>query len=341
LAGALVVLLSGCTAAPTPEQETASPIPETSPSPAPSAAQSERPQSVFDIDCAEISETLSAFTGDPADAARETLGFVSAPNWYPGPAQLMAPRAGGVACSYDGEMREDGRETGWSVMIIPRAQSTIDALAAEGYSDQTTECHEGGCVLFARNGDALLSGVIAASGVTPDDSDEVSAFTQVLVDQAAASQEPEFTVAPSPLAGAECTDLLQPEQIGTLWGVEAEVSDQFGGWSVPTEVYIVVNGAALCSYSSNAGSYESDLYVVITDLPAGSWALPHDDARAEITIAGADAAWAGTDAMHEGRPFIDLEVDGDWIRLTGFSQAPERELAAVAETVAENLAVLD
>lgn len=341
LTGVLVMLLAGCTATPPAgsEADTASPTP-VSASPTPTTAQSEKPQSVFDIDCVEISTTLSAFTGQPADAVEETLGLVSGPNWYPGPAQLMASRAGGIACSYDGVMDDVGNQSGWRIMIVPQAQSIIDALGAEGYLDPKTECREGGCALFARNGDALLSGEIVASGVTPDDVDEANAFAQSLVDHAAQSQEMDFTVAPSPLAGAECTDLLPPDQVSSLWGVEAEVDFRFGGWSVPAQVYVVMNGGAFCVYSSDAGSYESDLYVSITDLPAGAWALPHDDAEEEIMIAGADAAWAGTDATYEGRPFIDLDVGGDWVRLTGFSQAPGRDLAAVAEVVAENLAAL-
>lgn len=335
---ALAVLLTGCTAepAPTPEPDTAAPAPSAS-----AAAQYEKPQSAFDIGCAEISAPLSAFTGAPEDAVVEALGFVSGPNWHAGPPQMIAPRAGGVACSYAGEMSDDGTLSGWRVMITPRAQSTVDALTAAGYSDLTTACHEGSCSLFVQSGDALLSGAIVANGITSDDTGEVAAFAQELVERAAQSQKTDAAVVPSALAGAECIDLLSPEQLSSLWDVQAEVQDEFGGWSVESEVYFTVDGGAHCSYTSNAGSYDAEGYASITDLPGGAWALPHEDAQKEIVIDGADGAWVGFDALNEGVPVIDLDINGDWVRLAGSEDGQERDLAAVAAVIAQNVAALD
>ncbi|MGM7698646.1 hypothetical protein [Microbacterium sp. A84] len=337
----LLTLLAGCTGQPTPTPE---PTVSTAPSPSPSATEDplpgSAPVSAFDVDCDQVAAAMDKFVGFGADGVKERIALASAPGWYAGPAEFMTQRAGGTVCAFDAVPSADGAQDSWHVMIVPGAQAIVDAVVAAGYDEMPSECYDGACVLMAREGDALLVGEVSAPALTPDDTMGARVFAQSWVDKAAASQQEEgYEVAHSAIAGAECDQLLSVEQLGALWGVPAHLGGRFGGWGVPAEVYHVVNGGALCLYTDEGG-YESEQYLLLTDLPGGVWAFDILEGRTAITVAGADAAYSGTDEAASPSPIVDILVGDDWIRLTGAVGGSAGDLTAVAEIVAANAAAL-
>lgn len=329
---ALAVVLTGCTG--TPEPDPSSPAPSATPTQVPAEGPDDgSPAGAFEIDCSDIAPAMSEFAGTPADEVVPALGLAGSPGWYPGPAQYLAQRAGGIACSYDGAVDAQGMQHGWSMMILPGAQAIVDALA--WFPEQTSTCDPGSCTLTAREGDALLVGRIDLPEITPDDTDDVRRLAQQWVDKASATQQDEpFVPKASPLAGTGCEALLPPGDLSALWGVDAGVQDQFGGWDAASEAYFVIGGATLCIYSSDPGDYDAEQYLMLTDLPGGTWAFEHPLGRTPVDVAGADAAYRGGDDHSE---FIDILVAEDWVRLTGPVDG-DHDLVAAAAAVAARVA---
>lgn len=274
---------------------------------------------------------MGEFAGFPADQAKERIAITNSSSWYPGPAEFMAQRAGGVVCGYDGD---DGH---WDVMILPNAQTIIDGMALKRMTEEPSQCNEGSCTLMAREGDALLFGGVNAPSLTEDSVSAARLLAQTWVDRASASQdEAGFEVSASAIAGVGCDVLLPADDLNALWGVDAKMQDEFGGWGVPAEVFFVVDGGTFCVYDSDPGGYEGEQYLILTDLPGGAWAFDLLEGRTPTQVAGADAAYEG---HHSGTRFVDILIGADWVRLTFAADAPY-DLVAAAELVAANVASL-
>ncbi|WP_426188425.1 hypothetical protein [Microbacterium sp. TWP3-1-2b2] len=336
----LVALLAGCTGGPV----AADPSPKPSPSPSPSSTAEvppvSEPESVFDIDCADVAVAMNDFVGFGADGVKERMSLASAPNWYPGPAEFMMKRAGGMVCAYDGEQRADGMQDAWEVVIVPDAQRMINSLVSNGYAEQPSECLEGSCTLMARAGDALLVGSVHSAQIASDATEGARALAQTWAENASAGQQEEpFEVVASEVAGADCEQLMASARLGELWGVTTHLTDEFGGWGVPAEVYLVVDGAVICIYG-DGGEYDGVQHLQLTDLPGGAWAFDLIEGRTPITVTGADKAYSGMGGTSTyPAPFIDILVGADWIRLTGTGSSGDLE--PVAEAVAANAAEIE
>lgn len=329
---AAVVLLSGCSASPEPKPEpTASP----SASATPTAEPVVEPEAAFDVTCDDIAAEVSALVGEPEGPVQGRLSLWGSPAWYPGPAQYMFQRPGGIACSSDG-----GDAAGWEITIIPGARLAVDGLVEHGYTDNVTGCDGGICHVMAREGDVLVSGTIRGSSLSAADTARVDAAMLRLAGLASETQR-DIEFSESELAGTTCLQLLRPEELSQAWGVHAElqIGLDFGGWGVPAHIYEIIDEAPLCYYSSAAGDYEADPYLTITGLPGGAWAFDLIEGRTPVEVPGTDAAMSGTDDMlPHARPYLDLLVGSDWIRLTTYDEgAGSRDLTAIAPQIAEYL----
>ncbi|WP_102191638.1 hypothetical protein [Microbacterium aurantiacum] len=331
---AAVLLLSGCSAPPEPKPETtqtAAPSASATPTPAPAV----EPEAAFDVTCDDVTAELRELVGETEASVQERLSLWGAPGWYPGPAQYMFQRPGGIACSSDG-----GDEAGWEITIIPGARLAVDGLVEHGYTDNLTSCDGGICHITAREGDVLVSGSIRGASLSAADTARVDAATLRLAVRASESQR-EVEMQESELAGTTCLQLLRPEELSQAWGIHAElqIGLEFGGWGVPAHIYEVIDEAPLCYYSSAAGDYEADPYLTITGLPGGAWAFDLIEGRTPVDVPGADAAMSGTDDMlPKGRPYLDLLVGSDWIRLTTYEAGEgSRDLTAIAPQIVEYL----
>jgi hypothetical protein len=331
-AAVLLVSLSGCAPSPEPTPTATLAVPDPTPSPTPSEAPASAPESAFDLPCDDVLHEMIGLFGTPAAPVLEHLWVQESPNWYPGPAQYMFQRAGGVICSYD-----DG-EVAWQVTAIPGAQAALDDLAAEGYDDhdQSSYCADASCTIIVREGDALLEARVLAPELGESDLDRVRDVVAVLATRAAETAT-EVDIVPSAIHEATCEQLLAPGSVTELWSVPAKIDDDFGGWGIPASVYWNRDGARACIYNEIPGSYEGEQYLTLTTLPAGRWASELPTGRSAVDVAGADGAYAGVDEYD--RSFVDVVVGEDWVRVSASDRAAE-ELTPVAAVVARNMAAL-
>ncbi|WP_141874012.1 hypothetical protein [Microbacterium saperdae] len=337
-----VLLLTGCA----PEVEV-SPSPSASaPSPSPTLTPTEEPivapTAAFDVTCDDVNAVVAGLLGAPVGAEKDTLGLTSSPGWYPGPAQYMMQRAGGIACSAgDGETfdPDSSPDAYWEIAIVPDAQTIIDGAMkrqAGGNADLTLWCDEGLCVMTLREGDVLLTGTMTSPALVKGDEDRVRAAFEGILASAAGTLR-EFEYGPSEIAAVQCEALLTAEEVATLLGTHVEIVDftKLGGWGIPAEVYFVNDGGRLCMYAEGLDVYNDATLITLTTLPSGAWAFEKLDGGTPVTVTGADAALKGVDFT--GRSVLDVRVGLDWLRFSTADSAIAPSLVPVAEMAVEHL----
>lgn len=329
LGAVAVLLLSGC--APEPEVKPTG-TPSAAITPAPTDAAAQAPTPAFDVDCADVEAAMSAAGGDVGGEVAEVLGVWSSPSWYPGPAQHMFQRAGGIACS------AGTAEHNWEVTILPGAEETVaGAESRGGYYGEESRCESGGyCFFQLLDGEVLVSATVVDPEKGPDDT---AAFEEALrgLGTAAVASLREVDVPESPVEGVDCTRFLTATELAEQVDAEVYVVDAFGGWSIPAEVYQERNGARICYYASGDDEYAAQGYIMLTTLPGGAWAFDELEGEEKIEVEGADAARTGVDELR--RPVLDLRVGADWLRLTTFDGSGIDDLAPIAATIADDFAV--
>ncbi|WP_431805557.1 hypothetical protein [Microbacterium paraoxydans] len=329
LAAITVLLLTGCAPEPEPT-ETSTPSPSASPTP--TAEPIVAPTPAFDVTCNDVAAEMATATGSEAGAVAEVLGVWSAPNWYPGPAQHMFQRAGGIACS------AGTTERNWEVSMAPGAAAlTAGAESRGGYAGEEARCEVGGyCFFQVVEGDVLVSGAARDEALGPDDAEAIEAGLRRLGAAAAASLR-DVETTESEIVGVECARLLTDVELGEELGAEVHLINQFGGWSIPSEVYQTINGSRICYYASGEDEYSAQGYLMLTSLPGGAWAFERIEGEEPVEVAGADAALTGVD--EQGRTVLDVVVGTDWLRLTTFQGSGISDLAPLATTIVENFGV--
>ncbi|MEZ7755574.1 hypothetical protein O5Y58_08675 [Microbacterium paraoxydans] len=329
LGAVAVLLLSGC--APEPEvKPTGTPTAVATVAPIPASAQAPTP--AFDVDCADVAEAMSGSAGEVEGEVAEVLGVWSSPSWYPGPAQHMFQRAGGIACS------AGTAEHNWEVTILPGAEETITGAESRGgYYGEESRCESGGyCFFQLVDGDVLVSATVVDPEKGPDDTAMLEEALRGLGAAAVASLR-EVEVSESAVEGVDCTRFLTATELAEQVDAEVHVIDAFGGWSIPAEVYQERNGARICYYASGDDEYAAQGYIMLTTLPGGAWAFDGLADGEEIAIEGADAARAGVDELR--RPVLDLRVGADWLRLTTFEGSGIDDLAPIGAAIADDFSV--
>lgn len=331
LGAVALLLVSGC--APTPDPTpTASVDPSQSPTPTPTPDPIVAPTPAFDVTCDDVTAEMSGLVGPPAGAVEEHLSLVSMPNWYPGPALYAFQRAGGIACSTGNDERS------WEVTIVPRAQTVITGAESRGgWWGEEARCEDNGrCVFQVVDGDVLVSGQVVDPELVADDAARIDEGLRRIAAAAVASSK-DVELAPSEIVGVECAQFLTTVELADDLGTEVFLTDSFGGWGIPSEIYQVVNGSRICYYASSASEYESQGYLAITTLPGGAWAFERVEGGTAVEIEGADAALRGVDEFD--RPLLDLRVGTDWIRLTTYEGSGISDLTQIAEHVVQNFTV--
>lgn len=331
LGAAAVLVLAGC--APEPEVEpTGTPTAEVTPVPTTGPGA---PNPAFDVDCADVAAAMTSAVGEVEGDVAEVLGVWSSPSWYPGPAQHMFQRAGGIACS------AGTAERNWEVTILPGAAETITGAESRGgYYGEEARCESGGyCFFQLVDGEVLVSATVVDPEKGPDDTATLEEGLRGLAASAVASLR-EVEVPESAVAGVDCSRFLTANELAEqIDAAEVHVVDAFGGWSIPAEVYQERNGSRICYYASEGDEYAAQGYVILTTLPGGAWAfdeLELDD-QEEVVVEGAEAALTGVDEL--GRQVLDLRAGGDWLRLTAVQGSGIDDLAPIGATVAEDLSV--
>ncbi|WP_243229766.1 hypothetical protein [Microbacterium sp. CIAB417] len=330
-----LLAVTGCSALPVPEPtQTTDETVTQAPSPTPSTEPAYAPEAAFQLPCDDVVYAMTDLFGIPSAPVTEHLAVQESPNWYPGPAQYMFQRAGGVVCGYD-----DG-ETRWQVTAVSGAGPILEELAANGYDawDESSRCGDGRCTIVARDGDILVEAAIVDSALTAADLDRTYETMTALAGQAAATVK-DVEIVPSAIAGAECEHLLSPDALAELWDVPAQLESEFGGWGIPASVYWTRDGGNACVYLEAPGSYEGEFYLTLTTLPAGRWAAELPVGRTAVDVDGADSAYAGEDDYYENLPFVDIVVGDDWVRISAPDRTAE-DLLSVAPVVAANMAAL-
>ncbi len=337
-----VLILTGC--APTPEvspsPSASSPTP--SPTPTPTEEPIEAPEAAFDVTCADVNDVIADLLGGSVGGEKDVMGLTSAPNWYPGPAQHMMQRAGGIACSagdpekFDPESSPDAY---WGIAIVPDAQRIIDGAAERGAGENGAtgvRCYPSSCIIDLRDGEVLMSGSLRAPGITEADEGRVRAAIEGILASAASTLR-EVEVGPSEIAAARCESLLTAEEVAAELGTHVEITDftMLGGWGIPAEVYYVKDGGQLCLYAEGLNIYEDATLVSLTTLPAGAWAFEELDGTSPEIVAGADAALSSVDFY--GRSALDVRVGPDWMRFTFYDGRAAADMIPIATMAVEHL----
>lgn len=333
LGTAALLLVSGCTAEPTPKptgspSASASATPSGTPTPEPAV----EPESAFDVSCDDVAATMAELLGEPSTPVEPVLSVVSAMSWLPGPAQHMFQRAGGIACS-TGDM-----ERNWEVTIVPDAQAVIaGATERQGFWGEAASCEGGRCGFELPDGDVLLSATVVDPDLGTGDTARIEeALRQLAASAASSTREVEYVE--SEIVGAPCERYVTPEQVNAAFGAsDAVLFSDFGGWGIPAEVYQVVNGSRICYFKSAGSEYEGPNYLMLTTLPAGAWAFEKLDGD-PVEVEGAEAAKASTG--ERGENILDVRVGLDWIRFMTYDNGSgAADPAPLAETVVRNLTV--
>lgn len=331
LGTAALVLLTACAPEPVP-----SPTPTGSssaaPTPTPIPDEVVEPEAAFDVSCDDVAAEMAGLVGEPSTPVDSALSVVSASNWTPGPMQYTFQRAGGIGCSAGEHPRY------WEVTIVPGAESVIAGAAErDGYYGEQRRCETGVCVFEFPVGEALLTATIFDPEVGGSDTDRVGEALTRLASRAAESLR-SVEYVDSDLVGVPCERFITPQQVGATVGEDVVLFTDFGGWSITSEVYQVVNGARICYFTSADGDLGSlRSYLGITTLPAGAWAF-EKQGGAPVEVAGAEAA-KSSEGLH-GENILDLRVGLDWIRLVTYDNgAGATDPMTYAPTVVQNLTV--
>lgn len=332
LGTAALLLLTACAPEPAPSPSPTR-TPSATPTPTPTPDEVVEPASAFDVSCDDVAAEMAGLVGEPSTPMQPELSVVSGPSWLPGPAQYMFQRAGGIACSAG-----DLQTQNWEVSIAPRAQSLATGANERGaHWGEAAGCGEGACNVEILEGDVLLSAAIRDPALRSGDEGRVSEALHRLVSNAAASVR-DVEYVDSDVVGLPCERLITPQQVAAAAGEDVTLFSDFGGWSIPSEVYQVVNGSRICYYTSvegNLGTLRS--YLMVTTLPAGAWAFEKQEGT-PVELAGAEAAKASTNQY--GENILDLRVGLDWIRLvTSDNGAGAADPMTYAPTVVQNLTV--
>ena len=341
LLGVATVLMTGCT--PAPE---VSPSPSASstsaPTPTPTVEPILAPEAAFDVTCADVEGAITGLLGESLGAVSETLGLASQPSWYPGPAQYMMQRAGGLSCSAGDAAQFDPQrspDAHWTVAMVPDAQTIIDGAKsrhAAGNADTVTRCYDGGCIFTLRDGDVLLTGAVTSPGLVEGDEDRVSkAFAGILATASGTLRDVEY--GPSEIAAVRCETLLTAEEVSAQFGTHVEIVEftSMGAWGLPAEVYFVNDGGRLCMYAEGPDIYNDATLVTLSTLPSGAWAFEELDGGSPVSIAGADVALAGID--YYGRSVLDVRIGADWLRFTASEGGDASMMTSVATMAVEHL----
>ncbi|MFB4350018.1 hypothetical protein [Microbacterium sp. CR_7] len=332
LGAAAALLLSGCASEPTPEPtrspSESTPTPTATPTPDPVVA----PEAAFDVTCDDVAAEMAGLLGEPSTPVAAALSVVSASSWTPGPMQYAFQRAGGIGCSA-------GDVPGyWEVSIVPGAESVIaGATERGGYFGEQRRCEVGVCVFEFRDGDVLLSASLADPALGAGDVERIGEALARLASLAAGSLR-DVAHIDSEIVGMPCERFITEEQVATIAGEDVTLFTDFGGWSVTSEVYQVVNGSRICYYTSAEGDLGSARsYLGITTLPAGAWALEKQGGT-PIEIEGAESAKTSTGP--HGENILDVRVGVDWIRLFTYDNGSgASDPRPLAEQVVRNLTV--
>lgn len=300
------------------------------------------PESAFDVTCADVNDVIANLLGASVGGEKDVIGLTSGPNWYPGPAQYMMQRAGGIACSAGDPERFDPEsfpDAYWGIAIVPDAQRILDGAAERGAGDNGAtgvRCSPSSCIIDLRDGDVLMSGSLWAPGITETDEGRVRAAIEGILASAASTLR-EVEVAPSEIAAARCESLLTAEEVAAELGRHVEITDftMLGGWGIPAEVYYVKDGGQLCLYAEGMNIYEDATLVSLTTLPSGAWAFEEMDGGSPVTIAGADAALSSVDFY--GRSVLDVRVGPDWLRFTFYDGRAASAMTPIATMAVEHL----
>ncbi len=310
-AAAILILLVGCTPEPAPRPTTApSATGSATPTPTPTVDAFATPEAAFDVTCDDVASALASIIGEPSTPVLPALSTVSTMGWIPGPPQYMFQRAGGIACSAGADPRY------WEVYIVPDAQKVIaGATERGGYWGEQGRCEQSGyCGFEFPVGDVLLSATIFDPDLGTADMERVGAVLRTLAGEAADSVHAVEYI-DSVLVGVRCERLVTEQELSTYFGAEARLFSDYGGWSIPSEVYEVVNGSRHCLYISPEGGYDAAPYLGITMLPAGAWAFA-DQQGTPAEVEGADAAVQSVG--EHGENHLDVQVGGDWLRFTTY-----------------------
>lgn len=333
LGTAALLLVSGCTAEPTPKptatsSATATPTPSSTPTPEPLTD----PDAAFDVTCDDVADEMAALVGEPPTPVQPVMSVISTMSWLPGPAQHMFQRAGGIACSAGDDARN------WEVTIVPDAQAVIDGAAErQGWWGESADCNEGMCRFEILDSDMLLSAFVDDSALGADDTGRLEEGLRRLAARAAATGHTVEYI-DSDIVGVACDRFITVEQVAESVGEGVVLFADFGGWGIPAEIYHYVNGSRICYYTSTEGNSESlRSYLMLTTLPAGAWAFEKLEGD-PVEVPGADAAKAS--AGEHGQRVLDLRVGPDWIRLMTYDNgAGADDPLPLAETVVRNLTV--
>ncbi|MFJ6533508.1 hypothetical protein [Microbacterium sp. NPDC091662] len=333
-----VFVMTGCSPAP---EVSPSPWASSTPTPTPTVEPILAPVAAFDVTCAEVDSVTTGLLGESLGGVSETMGLTSSPNWYPGPAQYMMQRAGGIACSAGDPARFDSQsqDTYWSVAMVPDAQMILDGAASRGAAgnvDIVVRCYEGGCMFTLRDGDVLLTGALTAPDLVEGDQDRVREAMEGLLATAAGTLR-DFEYGASEIAAARCETMLTGEEVSALVGTHVEIVEftTLGVWGIPAEVYYVNGGGQYCMYAEGSDIYHDATLVTLTTLPSGAWAFEELDGGSPVSIEGADTALSGTDFY--GRSVLDVRVGADWLRFTTSEGEDASTMTSIATMAVEHL----
>ncbi|CAH0145622.1 hypothetical protein [Microbacterium foliorum] len=331
LGTAALLLISGCTAEPTPTPKpTVSPSASETPTPTPEPIV--EPEAAFDVTCDVVAAEMRALVGEPSSPVEPALSVVSTMSWIPGPAQYMFQRAGGIACSAGatGEQR-------WEVALVPGAESVIaGATERSGYFGEQARCEAGMCFFTFPEGEVLLTASVHAPGLGSADIERVEQAMRRLAASASASiREVEYI--PSEIVGLPCERFITEQEVAGIVGEDVGLFTDFGGWGIPAEVYEYVNGSRICYFRTSTSEYEGAAYLMLTTLPAGAWAFEKLDG-AGVDVEGADAAKASVG--ENGENILDVRVGADWLRFMTYDNgAGAADPSPLATTAVRNLTV--
>ncbi|MGJ0389203.1 hypothetical protein [Microbacterium sp. CGR1] len=330
LGTATLLLVSGCAPEPAPSPKpTASPSASVTPTPDPIVD----PESAFDVTCDDVAAEMSALVGEPETPVEPVLSLLPGMSWIPGPAQHMFQRAGGIACSAGVTY-----ERSWEVVLVPGAEAVIaGATERQGYRGEQARCEDGSCSFEFPDGDVLLTATVYEPGLGSADTARMEETMRRLVASAASTLH-EVEYLDSEIVGTPCERFITEQEVNTLFGVsDARLITDFGGWSIPAEVYEYVNGSRICYFRTSASEYEGAAYLMLTMLPAGAWAFEKLDA-APVEVEGAYAAKASSGEY--GENILDVRVGIDWLRFVTYDNGSgAADPAALATTAVRNLTV--
>ncbi|WP_278101220.1 hypothetical protein AB0870_05065 [Microbacterium proteolyticum] len=299
------------------------------------------PTSRFSFDCGDVAPRVAEIFGGTVPEVASTIPRRRGNLWQPGPMEYSFAQAGALYCEFG-----DLLGTSATIALVPEAEGAIEDQARVIGCDGAQACE-------------LVDGTYVLVEVTLSESDQNASNVTSIVDDVRAALGAEVLAAPpsaslwepptgtTPLTG-DCATILPAQRLTEILGLaDVRVASELeGGWSLQSWMLYGYWDAPFCEFRGlDADQSERGFAGQLMWLPGGEWAYDVAITGAVVDAPGGrstDRVRLSGESLSEFQDlgetfFVDVLVDGNWVRYQLLDTVEEAARPAIAARIAETI----